>query len=133
MRAPPPPKASNYNNRPPGKAATINNITAEEAEKSPDVMLGMLPVNSILAKVLFDTGASHSFVSQKFAQMHELSLASLPNNLMVKSPGAEMTTSKISHGNKIKIEGHIFLASLIILGNSEIGRASCRERVSSPV
>ena len=31
-----------------------------------------------------------------------------------------MTTSKISHGNKIKIEGHMFLASLIILGNSDI-------------
>ena len=63
VRAPPPPKASNYNNRPPGKVATVNNITTEEAEKATDVVLGMLPVNSILTKVLFDTGASHSFVS----------------------------------------------------------------------
>ena len=69
-----PPKASNYNNRPSGKAATVNNITAEEAEKSPDVVIGMLPVNSILAKVLFDTGASHSFVSTSFAHMHGLSM-----------------------------------------------------------
>ena len=120
MRAPPPPKASNYNNRPSGKAATVNNITAEEAEKSPDVVLGMLPVNSILAKVLFDTGASHSFVSKSFAQTHELAIDHLPGNLTVKSPGAEMMSSMICHGNKIKIEGHIFLASLIILGNSDI-------------
>ena len=31
-----------------------------------------------------------------------------------------MRTSKISHGNEILIEGHIFLASLIVLGNSDI-------------
>ena len=81
MRAPPPPKASNYNNRPPGKATTVNNITAEEAEKATEVVLGMLPVNSILAKVLFDTGASHSFVSTSFAHMHGLPMSSLPSNL----------------------------------------------------
>ena len=31
-----------------------------------------------------------------------------------------MTTSKISRGNKIQIGGHLFLASLILLGNSDI-------------
>ena len=31
-----------------------------------------------------------------------------------------MRTSKISHGNEILIEGHIFLASLIVLGDSDI-------------
>ena len=31
-----------------------------------------------------------------------------------------MTSSKISHGNEVLIRGHIFLASLIFLGNSDI-------------
>jgi hypothetical protein len=77
VRAPAPSKAFNYNNRPGPRSATVNNITAEDAEKAPDVVLGTLLVNSFPAKVLFDTGASHSFVSQKFAQLHSLPLESL--------------------------------------------------------
>ena len=63
----------------PGKSVTLNNVTTEEAEKATDVVLGNLLVNSTPASVLFDTGASLSFVSQKFAQMHSLPLDSLPN------------------------------------------------------
>ena len=57
-----PPKAFNTNNRPVGKAARVNHVKVDKAEEAPDVVLGTLPVNSIPAKVLFDTGASHSFV-----------------------------------------------------------------------
>ena len=67
----PPPKAFNTNNRPVGKAVRVNHVKVDKAEEAPDVVLGTLPVNSIPAKVLFDTGASHSFVSQLFAEMHE--------------------------------------------------------------
>ena len=31
----------------------------EEAQEAPDIMLGMFSVNSVLARVLFDSGASH--------------------------------------------------------------------------
>ena len=98
----------------------MNHIRAEEAKEAPDVVLDNLPVNSICAQVLFDTGASHSFVSSSFAQRHKLSLDPLPNKLMVVSPGAKMATSTISHGNQILIGGHLFLASFIALGKSDI-------------
>ena len=67
----PPPKAFNTNTRPVGKAVRVNHVKVDKAEEAPDVILGTLPVNSVPAKVLFDTGASHSFISQLFAQMHE--------------------------------------------------------------
>ncbi|XP_071680185.1 uncharacterized protein [Lolium perenne] len=92
VRAPSMCKAFNYNNKP--RPATVNNITAEEAEKASDVVLGTLLVNSIPAKVLFDTGASHSFVSTSFAQMHGFLLSSLGSDLVVLSPGARMQSSK---------------------------------------
>ena len=98
----------------------MNHIRADEAEEAPEVVLGILPVNHIPAKVLFDTGASHSFASQAFAQMHDLSFESMSNGLSVTSPGVQMYSSKISPDNEIQIGGHIFLASLIILGNSDI-------------
>ena len=98
----------------------MNHVKVDQAEESPDVVLGTLPVNSIPALVLFDTGASHSFVSIKFVITNGLPHEPMAKNLTVQSPGAQMTSSKISHGNEVLIRDHIFLASLILLGNSDI-------------
>ena len=45
----------------------VNNINLEQAEQATDIVLGTLLVNSTPAKVLFDTGASLSFVSLMFS------------------------------------------------------------------
>ena len=45
------------------KAARVNMVNVAEAEESSDVIMGNLLVNSILAKVLFDSGALHSIIS----------------------------------------------------------------------
>ncbi|XP_071685216.1 uncharacterized protein [Lolium perenne] len=115
-----PSKAFNYNNKPGTRSVWVNNVTAVQAKRAPDIMLGVLPVNSIPAKVLFDTGAALSFVSSSFVQKHELPMVPLPSNLTVNSPGAQLIVSKISHGNQILIGGYMFLASLIALGSSDI-------------
>jgi hypothetical protein len=49
----------------------VTHVKMEEARESPKIVMGTLPVNSVTASVLFDSGASHSFVSQQFAQLHE--------------------------------------------------------------
>jgi hypothetical protein len=50
----------------------LNHITAEEAAEAPDVVLGTFLVNSIPARVLFDSGASHSFVTEHFVKKGEV-------------------------------------------------------------
>jgi hypothetical protein len=37
-------------------------MTSEEAQQAPDVVLGMFLVSSHPATILFDSGASHSFI-----------------------------------------------------------------------
>jgi hypothetical protein len=101
VRAPSPNRGFYPNNKPGSKTAHLHNISIEQAQQSEDVVLGTLPVNSISAKVLFDTGASLSFVSQKFSQKQMLPMEPLPHSIMVSSPGAQMMSSKISHGNQI--------------------------------
>ena len=56
------------------KSAKVNLLNAAQAEDSPDVIMGNLPVNDITAKVLFDTGASHCFISRPFSSKHGLPL-----------------------------------------------------------
>ena len=41
-------------------------MNAAQAEDSSDVIMGNLPGNDIPARVLFDTGASHCFMSKPF-------------------------------------------------------------------
>ena len=48
--------------------AKVNHITAETAQEEPELVLGTFLINSILASVLFDTGASHSFITEIFVK-----------------------------------------------------------------
>jgi hypothetical protein len=47
-------------------------VTTEEAQQAQDVVLGMFLASSHPAIVLFDSGASHSFVSSSFVVKHHL-------------------------------------------------------------
>src|SRR4051794_16371076 len=52
----------NPNNR----SGRLFHMSAKEAQEEPEVVLGMFSVNSVPARVLFDSGASHSFVTEEF-------------------------------------------------------------------
>ena len=48
----------------------VNHVTAQDVEETPKVVLGKFVVNSAPATVLFDSGASHSFISSRFVAKH---------------------------------------------------------------
>jgi hypothetical protein len=61
--------------------------------EEPKVMLGTFDVHSTPATVLFDSGASHSFISQSFVRIHRIHLCAMKNLILVNSPGGSMPTS----------------------------------------
>ena len=61
-RLPPPPPVSTAIVKHNPKVARVNLMNVAQDENSSDVILGNLPVNLKPAKVLFDSGASHSFM-----------------------------------------------------------------------
>jgi hypothetical protein len=52
-------------------------VVVEEAQGAPDVVTGMFLVNDTSAVVLFNSGASHSFISAAYVGKHNLPLALL--------------------------------------------------------
>jgi hypothetical protein len=48
--------------------ARVNHINAQEAQEAQGVVLGEFLVSSVLATILFDSGASHSFISSSFME-----------------------------------------------------------------
>src|SRR3954466_10150488 len=98
----------------------VNQISVEETTATSDVILGTLPVNLVLASVLFDPGASHSFMSESYALRHDVSFEEMFTPMIIQTPGSKWQTIRVSHGNQVAIEGLVFLASLIALKSSDI-------------
>jgi hypothetical protein len=65
----------------------VNHVDAEAAQENPKVVLGMFLVNSVPASVLFDSGASHSFITSQFVAQHNIPISLLPRHMLVSSPG----------------------------------------------
>ncbi|KAD7479605.1 hypothetical protein E3N88_02741 [Mikania micrantha] len=58
-------------------------ITAEEAKITPDVVTGIFLINSIPAHILFDSGASRSFICVEFAKHPSFIVDKLPKPLEI--------------------------------------------------
>ena len=56
-------------------------MNSAQVEDSLEVIMGNLPLNDIPSKVLFNSGASHSFISRPFVAMHDLVTQVLPRPL----------------------------------------------------
>jgi hypothetical protein len=70
-------------------------VTTEEAQEIQDVVLGMFLTNSHLAIILFDSGASHSFISSRFVAKYNLPIIIMKHNMLVSSPVGGMKTKHI--------------------------------------
>jgi hypothetical protein len=98
----------------------VNHISAEEVHDAPGVVVGMLPVNSTPAVVLFDSGASHSFISKEFVEYNHIPSKLMHNPLIVQSPGLEKRAELECEGVKIEIGGEDFWATLIVLESTRL-------------
>jgi hypothetical protein len=85
--------------------ARVNHVAMEEAQAAPDVIIGMILVNDNNAIVLFDSGASHSFVGASFVQKYNLPLSMLKNQMIVSSSGGDMHARHVCSKVSILIMG----------------------------
>src|SRR3954471_1309901 len=58
----------------------------KETDDTSDVILGTLPVNYVPTSVLFDLGASHSFMSETYALRHDLSFVEMSTPMIIQTP-----------------------------------------------
>jgi hypothetical protein len=85
-----------------------------------DVVYCMFLINSIPALVLFDFGASHSFITASFVEKHNIPKHPLKEMLHISSPGGDMkATHSCLHVN-LKIQGIDFPVNLVVLGSNGI-------------
>jgi hypothetical protein len=98
----------------------VNHMTSDKAQQASDVVLGMFLISSHPATILFDSGASHSFISSSFVPKHRLPIATMKHTMLVSSPGGEMRTKHICSAVSITITGVDFPSNLILLDSKGI-------------
>ncbi|KAJ9564648.1 hypothetical protein OSB04_000614 [Centaurea solstitialis] len=89
-------------------------LTAKEAQTAPDVITGIFPVNSKPALVLFDTGATWSYVSHRFCKDFQIELGKLDRPVKVDVAAEEVhVLESVYRGCTIDIFGVQFSINLI--------------------
>jgi hypothetical protein len=60
-------------------------VAVEEAQEAPDAVIGMFLMKDTSTVMLFDSGASHYFISTAYVGNHNLPLALLKCQMIVSS------------------------------------------------
>jgi hypothetical protein len=80
-------------------------VAVEEAQEAPNVVICMFLFNDTSAVVLFDSGASHSFISTAYVGKHNLPLALLRFQMIVSTPGGYIAARQLCLKVNLKIGG----------------------------
>jgi hypothetical protein len=91
-------------------------VTAEGA----DIALGMFCINAIPATILFDSVATHSFMSARYANTNELPLKNMKTPMIVITPKGPVEANLMTHKLTLTIIGREFWATTIVLEESSI-------------
>jgi hypothetical protein len=95
----------------------VNHLNVEEVMNEPDAVMGTFPLNSFTALVLFDTGTSHSFISNAFVKKHAFSTETIGKVIKVSSPGEELIVNAGCRSLILEIGKYKFPTHLVVLNS----------------
>jgi hypothetical protein len=95
-------------------------VGVEEVQEAHDVVICMFLVNDTSIVVLFDSRASHSFISTTYVGKHNLPLALLRCQMIVSSLRGDMPVRQLCSKVNLKIRGVDFVANLNIMESKGI-------------
>jgi hypothetical protein len=61
----------------------LNHFEAEAVQETLDMTVGMFPVDSHIAEVLFYTGATHSFITASWVEAHNLPVTTMSTPIQI--------------------------------------------------
>jgi hypothetical protein len=94
----------------------LNFTTLADIPEGAPVMTGIFSVLNYLAVILFDSGASHSFISAKFSAKCQLPFHHTNGSITISTPGGRVATYQINRQVPIKFGSLVIRTTLLILG-----------------
>jgi hypothetical protein len=97
------------------QAGQVNYTIVEEISTGEEVLTGMFFINEHLVIILFDSGASHDFISSTCAKKAMLSTVTAEPLYVISTPGGRVDTDQIVRKAPLELVGRVFSNDLIIL------------------
>jgi hypothetical protein len=98
----------------------LNHLEADAVQETSDMIVGTFSLKSHLAEVLFDTGATHSFVTTSWVEAHNLPITTMTTLIQIDSASGKVRTNRICLNVRVKIRGIEFPTNLIVMGTQGI-------------
>jgi hypothetical protein len=98
----------------------LNHLEAEAVQKTTSMIVGMFPVDSHNAEVLFDTGATHSFITASWVEAHNLPITTMSTPIQIDSAGGRIRADSVFLNVSVEIRGIAFPANLIVMSTHGI-------------
>jgi hypothetical protein len=97
------------------RQGNLNFTTLEELPKGGPIMTSTFSIFNQPALILFDSGASHSFISQKFGVKCQLPFYHNQGSFMIATLGGNIATNQLNRNVPIQLGSKIVKTTLLIL------------------
>jgi hypothetical protein len=93
----------------------VNFTTLSELLEGAPIMTGTFSINHQPVTILFDSGATHSFISPKYGTKVGLDLYPTPGAYMIATPGGKISSSQIYRKVPIQLGSNLIKVDLLLL------------------
>jgi hypothetical protein len=84
------------------------------------VMMGTFLVANHLAVILFDSGASHTFISKNFVEKHCIPCTESREGFIIHSPGGRIFTKEVAFHIPVTLAGWEFPTNMIVIKGQDL-------------
>jgi hypothetical protein len=97
------------------KTGRVNYTTMEDIPEGEQVLVGMFSLNGYPAVVLFDSSATHDFITKACTQRCQLSIHHIDTPYLISTPGGRVVTKQTIMHAPLDLAGKLYKPSLIVL------------------
>jgi hypothetical protein len=88
--------------------------------KGEPVMMGMFLVANHPTVILFDFGASHTFISKTFVEKHCINSIESREGFVIQSPGGQVFTKEVVFHIPVTLAGHEFPTNMLVIKRQDV-------------
>jgi hypothetical protein len=97
------------------KIGHVNYTTMEDILEGDQVLAGTFSLNGQPVVILFDSGATHAFISKAYTQKYQLAIEHIVTPYLIRTPGGNIATKQLVMATPLHLAGRLFETNLIVL------------------
>jgi hypothetical protein len=97
------------------KTSRVNYTTMKDIPEGEQVLTGTFSLNGYPTVVLFNSGATHDFITKACTQRCQLSIHHIDTPYLISTPGGRVVTKQTVMHAPLELTGKLYKPSLIVL------------------